>query len=194
MAGAEYNRQKRLHAIADAELRGMREIGDLTRRDKFLLGLGLYWGEGAKFCTDAAAVANSDPAIILFAMQWMQECLGVKKEDFSPYVYISEIHALRKHRIIRFCSHVLKLPMDRIRFILLRGRSKKVYENHNTYYGVCALLVRKGTNLKYRILGLLKAYKRIRRGSSVGKSATLITLRSWVRLPPPAHAVLACIG
>ena len=29
---------------------------------------------------------------------------------------------------------------------------------------------------------------KICRGSSVGKSAALITLRSWVRLPPSTHA------
>ena len=137
----------------------MEKIDTLTRRDRYLLGVGLYWGEGVKSRSGRTSIVNSDPAAILFSMMWLRECLGVKKEDFNPYIYISEVHASRGKVIIRFWGKLLGLPMSRFKLIVLKGRPKKVYENHNSYYGVCALQVLKSTNLKYRILGLIKACK-----------------------------------
>src|SRR3989344_9469705 len=84
---------------------------------------------------------------------------GGKERGFRPYVYISESHAGRRGVVLAFWSRLLEVPVPRLKFILLKGRPKKVYENHESYYGVCALRVRKGTNLKYRILGLIKACK-----------------------------------
>ncbi len=159
MIGAEINRQKRLNAISDAEQWGKKSVGNLSSRDKYLLGIGLYWGEGAKSRTDTAAITNSDSSVIVFSMRWMQDCFSLTNKDFNPYIYISEIHTHRKQDIVRFWSRTLKLPQSQFHTVFLKGRSKKVYENHNSYYGVCALRVRKGTNLKYRILGLIKACK-----------------------------------
>ena|SRR3989338_333236 len=158
--GAETNRQKRLTQIAQYEKEATDVVDVLSLRDTLMLGLGLYWGEGVKSRSGQASLVNSDPATILFAMKWFQECLGVPKEDFRPYIYISEIHRGREEKIIKFWSKYLGLP--RVYFhdiIFIKGRPKKVYENHNSYYGVVALRVRRGTGLKYRILGLLKACK-----------------------------------
>ena len=159
MIGAEINHQKRLNAIYDAEQWGKSSVGSLSNRDKYLLGIGLYWGEGAKSRTDTATITNSDPSIIVFSMRWMQDCFSLTKKDFNPYIYISESHMHRRQDIVHFWSKALKLPQSQFHIVFLKGRTKKVYENHNSYYGVCALRVRKGTNLKYRILGLIKACK-----------------------------------
>lgn len=41
--------------------------------------------------------------------------------------------------------------------IYIPQKTKKLYENHDNYYGVVALRVIKSTNLKYRIQGLISA-------------------------------------
>ncbi len=159
MLGAEMNRQRRLQAISEADTWGRQEIGRISKRDRYLLGIGLYWGEGAKSRTDPATVTNSDPAIILFVMQWMQECLSVDKREFRPYIYISQAHKHREKIILRFWSKILKISREHFHIVFLKRRPKKFYENHDSYYGVCALRVRKGARLKYRILGLIRACK-----------------------------------
>ena len=159
LLGADVNRQKRLQAIGEADVWGREKISTLSERDRYMLGLGLYWGEGAKSRTDPATVTNSDPAIVLFAKQWMEECLGVGKEEFRPYIYISRGHQYREKEILKFWSKLLKIPEIQLHRVILKGKPKKFYENHDSYYGVCALRVRRGTILKYRILGLIKACK-----------------------------------
>lgn len=81
-------------------------------------------------------------------------------EDIRPYLYIREVHKPRVNKILQFWSNFLSLPKEQFPVIIyIKNKHKKVYENHDSYYGVIALRVRAGTELKYKILGLIKACK-----------------------------------
>ena len=45
-----------------------KEIGEITKRDLFMLGIGIYIGEGAK-TFDIVRVINADPKIIKFTVR-----------------------------------------------------------------------------------------------------------------------------
>lgn len=159
MIGAEVNKQRRVENIQKQESAARKFIGKLTQRDRLMLGIALYWGEGVKARGSTLAITNSDPETILFARDWF-EMLGVTRGTFSPYIFISEIHRKREGIILTFWSRWLGIPKEQFaRVVFLRGRPKKIYENHDSYYGVLALRVRKGMNLKYYILGLIRACK-----------------------------------
>lgn len=155
--GAEANKQKRLQRIILNNKKGTEQIKALSQRDLLLLGLGLYWGEGIKSRSGMAAIVNSDPEVISIGKQWFETCLGVQPADFRPYVYISSMHETRKNKIISFWSHLLRLPQKSFKVIILKDRPKKRYENHEKYYGVIHLRIKKSTELKYRIMGLIRA-------------------------------------
>lgn len=159
MIGAEMNRQKRLKSIKIQETSARQTVGKLTQRDKLMLGIALYWGEGVKVRDSATAVVNSDPATILFARNWFEQ-LGVARDMFRPCILISEIHRYREDVVQAFWSKLLAIPPEQFgKIVYLKGAPKKVYENHNSYYGVMALRVRQGTVLKQHILGLIQACK-----------------------------------
>lgn len=100
---------------------------------------------------------NSDPELVKVGVAWFR-ALGVSVQDFRPCIFISESHRSREKSIISFWSKQLGIPCAQFHdVIFLKGRRKKVYENHNSYYGILALRVRKSTTLKYKILGLIKA-------------------------------------
>lgn len=157
--GAESNRRKKIENISKQEEIAHKLVGKVTRRDKLMLGIGLYWGEGVKSVTGSTALVNSDPSVILFARDWFEQ-LGVKRSEFNPYIYVSEIHKPREQILLKFWSNFLDIPKDQFnRVIFLEGRPKKKYENYDSYYGVLALRVSRSTTLKYKILGLIKASK-----------------------------------
>jgi len=159
LKGAYINKQKRLNAIEKHNSFGKAEIGKLSNRDLMLLGVGLYWGEGSKGDRGSPTImVNSDPNVILMAMRWFQEILGVENKEFRPYIYISEIHKSRENKIMNYWIRTLKIPKKQfLHIIFLKGRPKKKYENYNSYYGILALRVRRSSDLKYRILGLIAA-------------------------------------
>lgn len=159
MLGAEMNKKKRLENMAAQEAIAKKMIGTLTHRDSLMLGVALYWGEGTKGLNSTTAITNSDPETVLFTRDWFEQ-LGVARNEFQPYIFISEIHKNRGKVILRFWSHFLDIPKQQFaKIVFLKGRPKKIYENHNSYYGVLALRVRRGKTLKYRILGLINACK-----------------------------------
>ena len=66
---------------------GMAEVGTLSKRDLWMLGLGLYIGEGAK-TIEAIRISNSDPAVITIAMRWLRECCSLSDENFSIRLHL----------------------------------------------------------------------------------------------------------
>lgn len=159
LIGAEMNRRKKELEVQRQKEEASVLISHLSKRDRLMLGIGLYWGEGVKADTSATALVNSDPEIVKFAKSWFLS-LGVQEEDLSPYVYLPEAHRGRERQVVKFWSFTLALPPSRFRQIIyLQGSRKKLYENHNSYYGIVALRVRKGTSLKYLIRGLIECCK-----------------------------------
>src|SRR3989344_8733107 len=157
--GAMKNKQKRLDAMAAQEEIAHALVGTLSDRDTLMLGIALYWGEGIKSQTGGAGIVNSDPETVLFARKWFEQ-LGVTRDLFRPYIFISEIHRPRELKILNFWSQFLQIPREQFsKIVFLKGRPKKIYENHDSYYGVLALRVRRGSGLKYKILGLIRSCK-----------------------------------
>lgn len=159
--GAKSNKKKRLNAIEAYKFNGLKNIGTLSDRDLLLLGIGLYWGEGIKSRSGMAAIVNSDPDIIKLSHRWFRKCFQVHDSEFRPYVYVSAHHHDRANDIVKFWSTELRIKVEYFKIILLKNRPKKRYENHDNYYGVIHLRVRKSTDLKYRILGLIDACRAV---------------------------------
>ncbi len=156
MIGAEMNRKKKQERIDYNKWLGIQEIGTLTRRDLLLAGIGLYWGEGTK--KSALALVNSDPRLILFMFRWFKEIMHIKDEAFMPRIFINEMHRPREQQIRDFWEKLLNLPKNQFgKITFLKRKNKKIYENYNSYYGILSLKICRGTELKYRILGLIEA-------------------------------------
>jgi hypothetical protein len=158
LIGAEMNRKKKQRLIDFYKRSAKKEIRGLSLRDFLIAGVALYWGEGSK--SDKLTFSNSDPIMIKFMFRWFQKIVGVKKEEFMPRIFINEMHKPRIKKVIKFWVSLLGLPVEQFgNPTFLKMTQKKIYENYNSYYGILALRIRKSTNLKYRILGLIDALK-----------------------------------
>ncbi|MDO8590989.1 MAG: hypothetical protein Q7R65_03365 [bacterium] len=152
-------RAKKLKKVEGYRMDGLRDISKLSKKEFLVTGIGLYWGEGSK--SGKLSFINSDPELIKFMYIWFQKVFGIKKADFMPRVFINISHKDRIDKVINFWSKQLKLPKSQFgKVTLLKMSQKKVYANRETYYGVLALRIRKGTNGLYRILGLIEGLKR----------------------------------
>ena len=61
----------------DARLKGVykkvsSDIGVFSKREIFLLGLFLYWGEGTKAANSSTQLTNTNPAMIKFFIKWLE--------------------------------------------------------------------------------------------------------------------------
>src|SRR3989344_3590063 len=63
-------------------------IFPLNRREIYIAGLFLYWGEGAKSQFSRLSVSNTDPAINKFFIYWLVKIIKIPKERIEAYLQL----------------------------------------------------------------------------------------------------------
>lgn len=79
--------RKKLASIQEGKKLGAKDIGTLSERDLFMLGIGLYIGEGAKLY-ESVRMINSDPNVIRMTMKWFREICGLSTENFNVAMHL----------------------------------------------------------------------------------------------------------
>lgn len=77
----------KFESIALAKKEAERSLQSMTQRDLFMLGLGLYIGEGSKSGL-MTRFANSDPAAINLMIHWFTKALGVPKKNLRLRIHL----------------------------------------------------------------------------------------------------------
>lgn len=135
---------------------GEKEIGELTKRELFLVGVALYWAEGFKKDTQVG-FANSNLEMINLYLKWLYECCNVKNEDLITRVTVNISHKNRINEIEKYWSNSTKIPIENFRKPFYQQfKWKKIYENPSEYYGVLRIKVRKSLDFLRKIHGWIK--------------------------------------
>ncbi len=77
-------RQNKLETIYKAVAK---EIGSLSKRDLFIGGLFLYWGEGTKASRSLLVCTNTDPSMIKFFIKWL-DLLGIERDKLKIRLHL----------------------------------------------------------------------------------------------------------
>lgn len=154
LRAAEAKRSARISATkAELEL-GRRAVGTLSRRDIFVLGAALYWGEGYKNGNDECGLTNSDPDIIRAFIVWLREIHNVGSSDLILRVSINHTHTQRARTVEKYWSAATKIPLSQFtRTSFIKARSQKQYANPSAHFGTLRVKVRRATALRRRIMG-----------------------------------------
>lgn len=157
LKGAKIQHERRLQQIKQLQEEGLKMIDSLSKRDLLLIGAALYWGEGMKK-EGRARLGNSDPAIIQFMVNWFQSIWGIPKDQLTPSILINEIHKNRVHQVEQYWSDLLNIPLTQFtKTVFIKAKNKKIYKNFQDHYGTLIVSVRKGSNLRHKINGLIAA-------------------------------------
>lgn len=157
---AESKRKARIIKEKELAKLGAREVDKLSQREVFLIGLALYWGEGYKSGNGELGFTNSNPEMIKFILRWFREIFGVSKKDFILRVSINNQHSTRVEAVETFWSKTTGIPLSQFSKVsLIKIQAKKVYQNMDHHWGTLRVKVRRGTDLRRRILGGIEALK-----------------------------------
>lgn len=158
LLGAATNHRRKMENIAAHTQEGKKYVHELSSRELLLIGTAIYWGEGSK--KSQLGFINSDANMVVFMYKWFQRALGVKKRDFMPRIIINALHKDRDQMIKKYWATLLDLPTEQFRKTTYIHRPNvKRYSNHDNYFGLLTLRVKKSTGLKYKILGLIEGLK-----------------------------------
>jgi hypothetical protein len=156
----EKKRQSRIDRTTKMMKRGEKDVGKLSKRDLFIVGLALYWGEGYKKGSQETGLTNSDPEIIKLFIVWLEQVYDIPKNDLILRVSINSIHKDREREVVSHWSRVADVPNTQFtKTSFIKTKAKKVYSNDKNYFGTLRVKVRRGTDLRRRILGSIEALK-----------------------------------
>jgi hypothetical protein len=81
------SRSNRILSLTKAKEYAEQNIKNLSPREIFLIGMGIYIGEGSK-AYNTTRIVNSDPRIIKFALLWLKKCFGLSEENIKIRIHI----------------------------------------------------------------------------------------------------------
>lgn len=153
LAAIKRHNQK-LKIVQNLSKEGISQVGNINKRDLFVAGLALYWAEGYKKGNEELGFTNTDPKMILFFIKWLEKIYDIDKKDLTFRVSINFVHHGRIDKVLNYWSNLIKVPIKQFTTTsFVKTKSKKKYDNFDNYFGTLRLKVKRGTNLRRKIIG-----------------------------------------
>lgn len=128
---------------------GKREVGELSKRERFIAGVAMYFAEGGK--TDKSVqFSNSDPKAIKFIVEWLREFSKVPQEKFRGALYIHD--NLDEKKAKKFWSKLTAIPLEQFtKTYIVKNNPHRLRKTKHPY-GVFRVTV-SNVNLHRKIMG-----------------------------------------
>lgn len=126
-----------------------KDIKALSRRDRFMAGVVMYFAEGDKGGKNAS-FSNSDPRAIKFMVGWFREECRVPEGKFRCYLYIHD--NLNEIKAKCFWSNLTSIPLSQFRKSYIVKNNPKRLRKVRHEYGVLRISV-SDVNLCRKIMG-----------------------------------------
>ncbi len=139
-----------------------KEIGELSKRELWLIGIALYWAEGSKekeYRPGTGVIfSNSDPEMIRLFLGWLFICCGVEKDSIKFEIYIHGIYKNRFDETKRYWSKITDFSIDKFDTVYFKKHNIKTKRRNSgdLYNGLLRVKVRASSTLQRKIAGWTK--------------------------------------
>lgn len=125
----------------------------LSRKELFLSGLFLYWGEGGKTSRCTLSINNTDPDVLKFALYWMKVILNISQDKIQIYLHLYADMDIAKE--VEFWSRELHVPKHLFSKPYIKKSKRADLTQKGFGHGTCGVRTN-NTILKERILMTIK--------------------------------------
>ncbi len=150
----------KLDSILRAEEVAKKDIGSVTARDLFMLGLGVYIGEGCK-SAQLIRIINGNSKVIRLAINWLKKTCGLTNDNFAIRIHLYPDN--KEKECLDFWSKETGISLDKFYKSQVDFRKdKKKFKQGKLPYGTAHLSVKSngkkefGVFLARRIGGWMK--------------------------------------
>lgn len=132
-------RKKREKSLDDAYQVEIKNIGKLSQREVYLMGLMLYWGEGLKATRGTISFANTNPAMMRMAVYWLVKCMGFNKERLRVKLHLYS--DMNLDSMTQYWSGQLGIPTSQFRKPCIKESKFGNLTQKGFGYGTCDLSI-----------------------------------------------------
>jgi hypothetical protein len=138
-ASGEFKAKQKAKSIQEAKELAKKDVGEVSDRDLFMLGLGIYIGEGTKL-GDTVRIINSDPRIIKLSIKWLIKKCGLTVDNFVIRLHIYPDND--ENECIRHWSKETSVPMAQFQKTQIDTRkNKKLFKKGKLPYGTAHMTI-----------------------------------------------------
>lgn len=145
--GAWANHVKAQKRIDDLSSIARAEFPVLAQDPRFLIGVALYWAEGAKV-SRCFQFINSDPKMIRMMMSWLRNVCGVLDDQIGVRIYAHKIYA--KENPERYWAGIVGISASKFKSTVYKPTPWTTKKNPS-YIGCCRIELR-GSELYWKTI------------------------------------------
>ncbi len=157
--GGLARRNQRIELTKRIHQEAQKDIGKITQRELWLIGVMLYWAEGSKEKEyrpgSGANFTNSDPRMIKIFLKWLTEICMIGKDRIFLDIYIHIDRRSKLEKVIEYWAETTGFPKDHFTRIYFKkgNRNTKRKNIGKVYFGVLRINVRASSSLNRKIAG-----------------------------------------
>lgn len=137
----------------------LKNLGKISKRDLFIIGISLYWGEGFKK-DSRLGFANSDPAMIKLFVNWLI-INGVPEKDIRLRVGLNISHKNRIKAVEKYWSEQTKIPLTQFQKPFFQKFTwKKEFPDPEKYFGVLRIRANNQVSLFIKIQAWIEGLRK----------------------------------
>jgi hypothetical protein len=153
-----------------------KEVGELTRRELWLIGVSLYWAEGSKekewYPGSGVILSNSDPRMIRVFLAWAKEFSGSLFEKIRFEIYIHESHVENIKAVKEYWSKETRYDISCFEKVYFKKNKIRTKRKNVTplYNGLLRVRIGGSSTLHRKLEGWARGIDKYIAGSSNGRT------------------------
>mgnify|MGYP003580958018 CR=1 FL=1 len=159
LRGGQAKKKQRVKKQEEIINKAKFEITSISPRELFLIGVVLYWAEGAKEKEyrpgSTFEFSNMDPKMIQVFLVWLLEVCKIDKNMLIFNIFLHQTHRSRVREVRKYWSKVTGFPKKN--FSAVYWKKNKLPTNRKNreekYHGVLKIKVKKSSGLVRKVAG-----------------------------------------
>ncbi|HLD70378.1 MAG TPA: hypothetical protein VI937_00605 [Negativicutes bacterium] len=160
--GAQKRKDERIALTKKVKDKARLEIGELSKKEIFLIGVALYWAEGSKEKAHRPSCgtmfSNSDASMIKLYLHWLTDIIKLSNGQiyFTLYLHENNIHRLNEVR--KYWQIKTGFPKDNFKFTYFKKHKINTKRKNigNEYFGLLKVTVMESSILNRKIQGWIE--------------------------------------
>ncbi len=161
LRGGASRKSERVARESGIHQKAKSEIGTLSQRELWLIGIALYWAEGTKQkvhnVSQGLELINDDCKLLQVYLSWLR-FLEIPFSRLAFEVYLHESSRNRAKEVVEYWTRMLKLPKaSQVSVYFKRHQTKGLRRKLvGEYFGSFRIRVRASTDLNRKVDGWVK--------------------------------------